>query len=146
MYLMPSMTSDSEPPGNPTDLTPFAAELRGTVMLEAMVAAFAIISFADRTSSLIERWRLLDEISGDPLLAALPKAVIAEEWAVHRRAFATDPQAARRAALLQVARLADEPHKARMVVDACARIVNADRKVGSAEVGAICDIAAALRL
>jgi hypothetical protein len=55
-YMMPRMTSDSEPPGSPTDLTPFAAELRGTVMLEAMVAAFAIISFADRTSSLIERW------------------------------------------------------------------------------------------
>jgi tellurite resistance protein len=147
-YMMPRMTSEgnSKPPDRPTDLTPFAAELRGTVLLEAMVAAFAIISFADRTSSLIERWRLLDVVSDDPLLAALPKAVIGEEWAIHRQAFTTDPEAARKAALLQVARLAAEPHKARMVVDACARIVNADRKVRSAEVQAIRDIAAALRL
>jgi tellurite resistance protein len=128
------------------DLAPFAAELRGAVMLEAMVAAFAVVSYADHVSSLIERWRVLDVVAGDPLLAVLPKAAIAEEWAMHRRAFTADPAAARQAALRQVARLASEPHKARMVLDACARIVNADTQAGPAEIKAMRDIAAALQL
>jgi tellurite resistance protein len=128
------------------DLTPFAAEFRGTAMLEAMIAALAVVSYADEISSLIERWRVLDVVAGDPLLAVLPKAAIAEEWAMHRRAFAADPAAAREAALRQVARLAPEPQKARMVLDACARIVNADRQASPAEIKAIHDIAATLQL
>jgi len=94
------------------DLAPFAAELRGVVMLEAMVAALAVVSYADQVSSLIERWRVLGVVAGDPLLAVLPKVAIAEEWAMHRRAFTADPAAARKAALRQVARLASEPRKA----------------------------------
>jgi tellurite resistance protein len=138
--------SDKSSDSNPADLTPFAAELRGTLMVEALIAAFAVISYADLVSSLIERLRLLDVVAGDPLLAAFPKAVIAEEWAMQQRAFATASDTARNAALLKVARLAPEPHKARMVLDACIRIVNADKQAGQAEIKALRDIAAALQL
>ncbi|HQT75525.1 MAG: hypothetical protein B7Z80_09595 [Rhodospirillales bacterium 20-64-7] len=140
-------TSSNRPAdADPTQLTAFAQEFRGALMLEALVAACAVISYADARSSLIERWRMLEVLAEDPLLASLPKAALAEEWATHRQAFTANPAAARDAALRQVARLAPEPHKARMVLDACIRIVNADQTAGSAELQALRAIAAALKL
>lgn len=115
-------------------------------MLEALIAACAIISYADSRSALIERWKLVELLSDDPLLAALPKSAVAEEWAAHRRAFSAAPAAARAQALQTVARLASEPHKGRMVLDACVRIMNADRQAGEAELQALRDIKDALRL
>lgn len=132
--------------GPDADLRPFAQEFRGALMLEALIAGCAVISYTDRKSSLIERWRLLDVLARDPLLAALPKAAVAEEWGAHRQAFAADADAAREAALRQVARLAPEPQKARMVLDACIRIASADKQASPEELRALRDIAAALQL
>ena len=115
-------------------------------MLEALIAACAIISYADSRSALIERLKLVELLSEDPLLAALPKSAVAEEWSAHRQAFAAAPAAARAQALQTVARLASEPHKGRMVLDACVRIMNADRQTGEAELQALRDIKDALRL
>ena len=89
-------------------MTAFAQEFRGSLMLEALAGACAIISYADGQSSLIERWRFSKVLADDPLLAAMPETALAEEWAMHRQAFITDPKAAREAALLLVARLAPE--------------------------------------
>ena len=137
---------DKTAPGQRVELAPFAHEFRGTLMLEALIAAFAVISYADRNSSLIERWRLVDVLTRDPLLAALPRIAVADEWRKHQLAFATDAQAARNAALQQLARLAPEPHKARMVLDACIRIAKADAQANPAELEALHDIAAVLQL
>jgi tellurium resistance protein TerD len=115
-------------------------------MLEALVAACAIISYADSRSSLIERWKLIEVLSGDPLLAALPRSIIAEEWAAHRKAFAVDPVAARAQALRIVARLAPEPNKCRIVLEACIRIMTADRQKSSSELRELHDIREALQL
>ncbi len=41
---MTGKCSDKSSDNNPVDLTPFAAELRGTLMVEALIAAFAVIS------------------------------------------------------------------------------------------------------
>lgn len=128
------------------NLAAFAAELRGALMLEALVAACAIISYADARSALIERWKLAEVIARDPLLAALPKSAIAEEWAAHRQAFAADPAAAKAQALQKVARLAPEPHKGRMVLEACIRIMTADRNTDPAELRGLRDIKDALQL
>jgi tellurite resistance protein len=127
-------------------LTAFAQEFRGSLMHEALAAACAIISYADGQSSLIERWRFSKVLADDPLLAAMPETALAEEWAMHRQAFITDPKAAREAALLLVARLAPEPDKALVVLDACARVIHADREVRPTEVQTLRDIAAALNL
>jgi tellurite resistance protein len=141
-------TQDSDKPSDETraQLTALAQEFRGSLMLEALAAACAITSYADGQSSLIERWRFSKVLADDPLLAAMPEAALAEEWAMHRQAFITDPKAAREAALLLVARLAPEPDKARLVLDACARVLHADREVRPIEVQTLRDIAAALKL
>jgi len=150
---MPLMIAkDGDKPGDkPSDeergeLAAFAQEFRGSLMLEALIAAMTIISYSDRQSSLVERWRLLEMLASDPLLASMPRTALAEEWATHSKAFNADPSAARKAALQQVARLAPEPHKGRILLDACARIVNADREVRPAEMQALRDIASALNL
>jgi tellurite resistance protein len=143
------MTAEnSDKPSNEAraQLTAFAQEHRGNLMLEALAAACAIISHADGRSSLIERWRLSTVLADDPLLAAMPPGALAEESEMHLRAFIVDPTAARAAALLQVARLAPEPHKARMVLDACILVTRADRQVHPAEMQALHDIKAALNI
>ncbi|HEX2943926.1 MAG TPA: TerB family tellurite resistance protein [Rhodopila sp.] len=139
-------TGSNPPADTGPEMAPFAQELRGALILEALVAACAVISYADARSSLIERWRMLEIIAGDPLLASLPKTALAEDWAMQRQAFAANPTAAREAALRQVARLASDPPTARMVLDACIRIVNADQTAGPAEVKAIQAVAEALKL
>ncbi len=128
------------------ELGAFAQEHRGNVMMEALAAAFEIISHADGRSSLIERWRLSTVLADDPLLAAMPQNALVEECAMHRRAFIANPIAARAAALLQVARLASEPHKARMVLDACVLVTRADMQIHPAEVQALLDIKVALNV
>ena len=128
------------------NLEAFAAELRGTLMLEALIAACAIITYADAQSTPIERWTLVEMLARDPLLAALPKSVLAEEWAAHRQAFAADPADARAQALRTIARLAPEPHKGRMVLEACIRIMTADRQTAAAELQGLRDIREALQL
>ena len=123
-----------------------AQEHRGALMLEALVAACAVIAHADGRSSAIERWRLLTVVADDPLLKALPRNAVTEATAEHRRAFLADPAAARAAALQQVGRLAPEPHKARMVLDACILVTRADGRTDAAEAQALRDVKAALGL
>lgn len=121
-----------------------AQEHRGALLAEALVAACAVIAHADGTASRVEWWRVTTVFQDDALLAALPRGAVAEVRDAQRRAFLADAAAARAAALRQLARLAPEPHKARMVLDACLRIVRADGQVTPAEVQALCEVAAAL--
>ena len=123
-----------------------AQEHRGALMVEALAAACAVISHADGRSSPIERWRLSTVLADDPLFAALPREIAAEASDAHRRAFRADPAAAREAALRQVARLAPDPGKARIVFDACVLVLRADGQTPPAEVQALRDVKAALGL
>lgn len=123
-----------------------AQEFRGVLMVEALVAACAVISHADGRSSPIERWRLSTVLAGDPLLAQLPRDLVAEASRAHRDAFLADPAAARAAALHQVAFLAPEPYKAQIVLDACMLVTHADERLDPAEMQALGDIKLALGL
>ena len=138
-------------PGDPPRMTSgrisgAAQQHRGILMVEALVAACAVIARADGKSSPIERWRLSTVLADDPLLASLPADIADEASEMHRRAFLSDPVAARAAALQQVARVASEPHKARMVFDACVLVTRADQRTHPAELQALRDVKAALKV
>lgn len=139
--------SGREPPGG--DLGPMGAaaqQHRGVLMMEALIAACAVIAQADGKSSAIERWRLATVLADDKLLAALPQDIAATASANHRRDFLADPAAARAAALEAVARLAPEPQKALMVFDACLLVTRADERTHPAELQTLRDVKAALGL
>ena len=85
-------------------------------------------------------------LADDPLLAMLPRDLVAEASRAHRDAFLANPSAARAAALHQVALLAPEPYKAQIVLDACVLVTNADERLDPAEMQALGDIKLALSL
>ena len=61
-------------------------------------------------------------------------------------AYAADPASAKAGALRRVAGLASQPHKARMVLEACATVCRADGRVGDAEMAALREVRDALGL
>ncbi len=143
---MPQRSGREPTGGGPGPMGAAAQQHRGVLMMEALIAACAVIAQADGQSSPIERWRLSTVLADDKLLAALPQDVAATASAKHRRAFLADPAAAGMAALEAVARLAPEPQKARMVFDACLLVTRADERTHSAELQALRDVKTALGL
>lgn len=123
-----------------------AQEHRGELMMEALVAACAVLAHADGHASGSERLRALVLMHDDPLMAVFPQDVLRASLEAHDRAFATDPAAARAEALRRVALLASQPHKARVVLEACATIGRADGRVGEAEMAALRAVRDALGL
>ena len=95
-----------------------AQEYRGELMMEALVAACALLAHADGHATGSERLRAL----------------------------AADPAAAKAEALRRVACLASQPHKARVVLEACATVCRADGRVGETEVAALREVRDALGL
>lgn len=123
-----------------------AQEHRGELMMEALVAACAVLSHADGRATGSERLRALALLQDDPLMAVFPRAALRASLDAHDRAFAADPAAARAEALRRVGHLASQPHKARMVLEACATICRADGRVGETEVAALRGVRDALGL
>ncbi len=143
---MPTRSSPGPQHVGQRQMADAAQEFRGVLMVEALIAACAVISHADGRSSPIERRRLSTVLADDPPLAMLPRDLVAEASKAHRNAFLPDPTAARAAALHQVALLAPEPYKAQIVLDACMLVTHADERLDPAEMQSLCDIKSALGL
>ncbi len=110
---------------------------RGGALLDAIAAACALVTHADAEETAAERRGLRAFQLSDPLLAALPADELSSRLADHAAAWRADPAAAQAAALRVLAPLRAEPDQARLVLEACARMVPVDGRIEAEELDAV---------
>jgi tellurite resistance protein TerB len=119
------------------DLLSAMIEYRGADLMEATIAACAIIAHADGNVAPSERAQMLQLMRADPLLAMFPRDAVMEEFARHARAYDLNYGDAVREAIVPVMKLAGRKRHARVVLNACLLITAADGRVDPREVDAI---------
>lgn len=100
--------------------------LRQQDVLDALVAACAIVAYADGKADASERNRLLGLMRRIPLLEGFSRDDLADEFMRHERAFASDPAHARERALATIAALRANANEARALLRSCEEIARAD--------------------
>lgn len=100
--------------------------LRQSELLDAMVAACAIIAHADGNADEQERRRLLGLMRRIPLLEGFSRDDLAAEFALHEQAFDLDPVNARQTALKTIAALRPNGDEIRALLKSCDEIIRAD--------------------
>ncbi len=100
--------------------------LRQSELLDAMVAACAIIAYADGNAAEQERRRLLGLMRRIPLLEGFSRDDLATEFALHEQAFDLDPVNARQTALKTIAALRPNSSEIRALLKSCEDIMRAD--------------------
>jgi tellurite resistance protein TerB len=126
------------------DLLTALIHLRSEALLEAAVAGCAVIAHSDGEVAPAERQLVFGLMRHDPLLSMFPRDVVQRAFALQHQAFSQDPDAARQAALRQVATLADRPRHALVVLEACRVMTSADRRVHPGEIEALARVRHAL--
>lgn len=109
----------------------------GEPLLQALVAAAAIISYADGRMDMAERRRLIEAFSASPPLDGFSVADLAEELAYYMRAYAYDPISAEARALAGLETTVLSPGHKQIVTEMCGRVLAADGMVHPAELGAL---------
>ncbi len=112
-------------------------EHRGEQLMEATVAACAIIAHADGVVVPAEVRRVISIARTDPLLCLFPPEAVLAQFEAHADAIAADFGKGRAEALRDVAPLATRPGLARVVLDACLAVTCADDRVHPGEMQAI---------
>ncbi len=116
----------------------------GDSLLQALVSAAAIISYADGQMDIAERCRLIEAFSTSKPLDGFSVADLAEELALHMRAYAYDPISAEAQALASLATIVLSSAEKALVAEMCGRVLAADGMVHPAELGALGRIQIAL--
>jgi tellurite resistance protein len=141
---------------HPTPLDSRAARVAGTngtamaaadyAVVEAIIAACALVALADDLVVARERQHLIRLICGNPALAEQSPAQIEKEFAMQSRLLYANPAAGRQRALRLIAEIAERSDMARIVLNACLLMTQADGQVTRQEIAAIKDIRNALKL
>lgn len=113
-------------------------------LMDALVAACAIVAYADGEADEHERRRLLSMMRRIPLLEGFSRDDLAEEFARHARAFELDPVHARERALETVAALKANDTEMRILLKSCDEILRADGVAHPLEYDALSAIGRAL--
>ena len=100
--------------------------LRQNELLDATVAACAIMAYADGNADEQERKRLLGLMRRIPLLEGFSRDDLADEFSMHERAFAIDHDAAMQKALESIAALRPNADESRALIKSCEEIMRAD--------------------
>jgi tellurite resistance protein len=100
--------------------------VRQNELMDAMVAACAIVAYADGKADEQERRRLLGLMRRIPLLEGFSRDDLADEFMRHERAFAADPDLARDQALEAIKALRPNANEVRALLRSCMEIVEAD--------------------
>lgn len=116
----------------------------GESLLQALVAAAAIISYADGKMDIAERRRLIEAFSASPPLDGFSITDLAEELAHHMRAYAYDPTSAEAQALIALSTIVLSSTEKALVAEMCGRVLAADGLVHPAELAALRRIQTAL--
>ena len=113
-------------------------------LMEAMIAACAVIAFADGSLDITERRRIFTLFQTDPTFAGFSHADVAREFTRHKMAFEEDPATARREALITIRSLKATAPEVKLVLDACQQVLEADGVEHPQELAALAEIRAAL--
>lgn len=113
-------------------------------LLDALVAACAVVAYADGEADERERRRLLGMMRRIPLLAGFSSDDLADEFARHERAFESDPVDARERALAAIAALKPNTAEMRILLKSCDEILMADGVAHPLEYEALSSIGHAL--
>ena len=95
-------------------------------LMDATIAACALVAHADGSIDPRERRRVLQLMRALPVFEGFSKAVVTSEFARQERAFEYDPSDARNMALASVAVLGATPSIARLILSSCQHVLEAD--------------------
>lgn len=112
-------------------------DLHSLILMDAVIAACAIVAHADGDVAPAERARATSVMRGDPLLSMFPRSEVRAAFDAHASAFNDDPAEAIEAALRMIMPLAGRRHDARVVLGACLLITTADGRIDRRELDAI---------
>jgi tellurite resistance protein len=124
-------------PDNRRDARREAEAAAGESLLQALVAAAAIIAHADGQMDIAERHRIIETFTTSAPLNGFSVADLANELAQHLRAYAHDPISAERDALLALGLLDLAEKEKELIAGMCSRVIAADGMVHPAELGAL---------
>ena len=112
-------------------------EYRGSDLMEATIAACAIIAHADGNVAMVERVRMIHMMHTDPLLAMFPRETVLQEFEIHTRAYEADYGKALQEATRLIMKIAGREKYSKIVLNACLLITAADGRVDPRELDAI---------
>ncbi len=113
-------------------------------LMEAMIAACALIAHADGHVDPVERRRVMQLMRALPAFAAFSPEVVSDEFARHESAFEYEPMLAREKALIAIETLTPHVSEVRMLLSACQHVLEADGIYHPSEYQALRDISKAL--
>ena len=93
---------------------------------DALLAAVAMLAYADGEMAGVERRRIMTLARENPVLADVPRSEIADELAVHEANYRLDPEVAQILAREKLVRIAGQRRLAQMIVNACRAVLPAD--------------------
>ena len=103
-----------------------AALVRTTDLMEAMIAAYALMAHADGEVAPAERRRMFSILRENPAMSVFSRADIADEIAEHEANFRFDPEVAQQIAREKLAAVMGQGRSIRLVVAACRDLIAAD--------------------
>jgi tellurite resistance protein len=113
-------------------------------LMEAMIAACALIAHADGHVDPDERRRVMQLMRALPVFAAFSPEVVSDEFARHETAFEYEPMLAREKALIAIEALTPHVSEVRMLLSACQHVLEADGIYHPSEYQALHEISKAL--
>jgi tellurite resistance protein len=113
-------------------------------LMEAMIAACALIAHADGHVDAMERRRVMQLMRALPAFAAFSSEQVADEFTRHEAAFEYEPVLAREKALTAIEALTPHVSEVRMLLAACQHVLEADGICHPSEYQALRDIGKAL--
>jgi tellurite resistance protein len=121
-----------------------AALARSADLMEAMVAAYALMAHADGEVAGAERQRAFALLRQNPAMTVFSREEIAAEMAEHEANFRLDPEVAQEIAREKVVRIVHERQASSAVISACREIIPADGVAHPAEYRQLAEIKALL--
>lgn len=113
---------------------------RTEAVLDAVVAAYALMAHADGEVAGAERRRLFAILREHPALSSIPRDVLAEDVAQHEANFRFDPELAQQLAREKLVPVIGQEQAVRLVVAVCRELIPADGVAHPAEYRALAEI------
>ncbi|MCW6506510.1 TerB family tellurite resistance protein [Lichenifustis flavocetrariae] len=129
-------SSSNVRPESPRDAPTAPAEM----LLDALVAAYALMAHADGELASAERRRLFAIIRDTPALEVFSRDDVAHAAAEHEANFRLDPEVAQQLAWEKIDPIVGQRRAAHVLIAACRELIPADGVAHPAEYRALADI------
>lgn len=121
-----------------------AAAIRAADLLQALVAAYALLAHADGEAAAAERRRMLTILRENRALSIFSREDLVREMAEHEANYRYDPEVAQEIAREKLALANGQPRAALQILEACRDLISADGIAHPAEYRALASIKALL--